>query len=530
MSVEAIRLKNFMAFQDTDWIELRPITLLFGKNSSGKSVIGRALRLLKQSLEAETGSGPFVYATRRGVDVGGFETMIHTSPGSPDWRKPVIFAFRCQLADTLDLFTRLVNQQRWRERLPAIPASLAQDQVELWLQYEWNEDLERAWLTELKISYPSHTEQSLELIIFAAYRLDHGVVIEGEDEWWFHSDILHGHEADSESAWVGVRIELASGFLPTLATPEIVPRSGAGSSDDLRFVVALLRELRQTVEQFLRRTDYLGPLRPEPEREFVFDAQRIRHWQDSGLRGYLQYLRGEVDQSVMDEIDSWLRAVGLCQRARPVTFYSFPERALVAGVDIHEEEKEEPRNLADTGFGLSQALPVIIQCLASDGDSTLLIEQPELHLHPSAQATLTDLFIARAGRVRRLIREREERRLPPPPPEEIESLKVRFLVETHSEHVLLRLQRRIAESTQRSIPQTGQSFIVADDVAIYFVHRKDGVSQMLPAQPDSLGEIELPAAFRDFFADDVREVALLAGARLGLDLMTDEERKDASSS
>ena len=531
MSVEAIRLKNFMAFQDTDWIELRPITLLFGKNSSGKSVIGRALRLLKQSLEAETGSGPFVYATRRGVDVGDFGTMIHVSPSSPEWPKPVVFAFRCQLVGTLDSLIRLVNQQRRREGLPAIPASQAQDQVELWLQYEWNDELEQAWLTELEIAYPQpYTKQHPRLIIFAAYRLDYRVATEGQDEWWFRSDILHGHEVDADSAWAGSRIELVSGFLPALAAPEVILRSGVASSDDLRFVEVLLSEMRQTIEQFLRRTDYLGPLRPEPEREFVFDAQRVRDWQGSGLRGYLRYLSGEVDQAVMGEVDRWLQAVGLCHRARPVTFYSFPERALVAGVDIHEEEKEEPRNLADTGFGLSQALPVIIQCLASDGDSTLLIEQPELHLHPSAQATLTDLFIARAGRVRRLIREREERRLPPPPPEEIESLKVRFLVETHSEHVLLRLQRRIAESTQRSIPQTGQSFIVADDVAIYFVHRKDGVSQMLPAQPDSLGEIELPAAFRDFFADDVREVALLAGARLGLDLMTDEERKDASSS
>ena len=50
MTVDAFRLKNFMAFRDTGWIELRAITLLFGRNSSGKSAIIRALRLLKQSL------------------------------------------------------------------------------------------------------------------------------------------------------------------------------------------------------------------------------------------------------------------------------------------------------------------------------------------------------------------------------------------------------------------------------------------------------------------------------------------------
>jgi predicted ATPase len=51
VTVKAIRLENFMAFSDTDWLELRPITLLFGRNSSGKSVIIRALRLLRQSLD-----------------------------------------------------------------------------------------------------------------------------------------------------------------------------------------------------------------------------------------------------------------------------------------------------------------------------------------------------------------------------------------------------------------------------------------------------------------------------------------------
>ena len=58
MTVRAIRLKNFMAFEDTDWLELRPITLLFGRNSSGKSAVIRALRLLKQSLDAPDGRDP----------------------------------------------------------------------------------------------------------------------------------------------------------------------------------------------------------------------------------------------------------------------------------------------------------------------------------------------------------------------------------------------------------------------------------------------------------------------------------------
>jgi len=64
LPVEAIRLQNFMAFEDTGWVELRPITLLFGRNSSGKSALIRALLLLKQSLESPPGAGPLVFSTQ----------------------------------------------------------------------------------------------------------------------------------------------------------------------------------------------------------------------------------------------------------------------------------------------------------------------------------------------------------------------------------------------------------------------------------------------------------------------------------
>ena len=58
MSVEAFRMQNFMGFKDSGWVEFRPITLLFGRNSSGKSAILRALLLLRQSLSSELENGP----------------------------------------------------------------------------------------------------------------------------------------------------------------------------------------------------------------------------------------------------------------------------------------------------------------------------------------------------------------------------------------------------------------------------------------------------------------------------------------
>ena len=75
MTVRAIRLENFMAFADTDWIELLPISLLFGRNSSGKSAFIRALRLLKQSRtsppDALPTQFPLNFFREHGLDQGG---------------------------------------------------------------------------------------------------------------------------------------------------------------------------------------------------------------------------------------------------------------------------------------------------------------------------------------------------------------------------------------------------------------------------------------------------------------------------
>jgi predicted ATPase len=80
-------------------------------------------------------------------------------------------------------------------------------------------------------------------------------------------------------------------------------------------------------------------------------------------------------------------------------------------------------NIADMGEGVSQLLPIVASVLSARNETCLLVEQPEIHLHPAAQATLGDLFVENVGK--------EHRR--------------QFIVETHSEHLLLRVRRRVAE-------------------------------------------------------------------------------------
>ena len=74
--MQAFRLQNFRGFRDTGWIELKPLTLLVGANSTGKSSLLRFLPLLRQSMATETGV-PFAWAKEGGVDMGTAGLIYH---------------------------------------------------------------------------------------------------------------------------------------------------------------------------------------------------------------------------------------------------------------------------------------------------------------------------------------------------------------------------------------------------------------------------------------------------------------------
>ena len=123
-----------------------------------------------------------------------------------------------------------------------------------------------------------------------------------------------------------------------------------------------------------------------------------------------------------------------------------------------DEAKQLELAPCELGEGISQVVPVIAAALATENDGPdgnriatrlVAIEQPELHIHPRVQVALGDLFLANMS-------ERQ------------------FLVETHSEHLVLRLLRRIRETTEGSLPPEGQPCTV-EDVAVLYVHQVDGV-------------------------------------------------------
>ena len=241
------------------------------------------------------------------------------------------------------------------------------------------------------------------------------------------------------------------------------------------------------LEERLRELYYLGPLRAHPLRRYtwtgaqpadmgragesVIDAILASRERGEKIGRGRGYKRVTLEQYVAE----WLRELGLIHGFR---VESLTKGSPVFEVKVHKSAKAPEVLLTDVGFGVSQILPVLVLCFYVPEGSTVILEQPEIHLHPAIQSGLADVLID-AWKKRR----------------------VQILLESHSEHLLRRLQRRVAEEQ-----------VSGDDVALYFCTAGDDGSSITVLSMDPYGKIKNWPA--DFFGDEFGEIAAMSKASI----------------
>lgn len=176
--------------------------------------------------------------------------------------------------------------------------------------------------------------------------------------------------------------------------------------------------------------------------------------------------------------------------------YQFQIEDIKPGSNLYharvKTDRDSPETmLTDVGFGVSQVLPVLVLLYYVPEGSIVLMEQPEIHLHPSVQGGLGDLML-----------------------EVAETRKVQIIVESHSEHLLRRFQRRAAEES-----------VSSSDLKLYFVGTNHGEAELSDLQLNQYGEIE---SWPDnFFSDEMGETAAISEA--GLNRRIEAEKLDGVS-
>ena len=449
-----LSLKNFKSWQVIRDMRLAPITGLFGINSSGKTSLIQFFLMLKQTVDSPDRAQVLNLGDERSlVSLGTFSEIIHqhSKPGQ----------LTCHFAWTLP--------------------------------------------KEMKIRDPGKVG-----ILFKGREMEFSVdITENGSGRMIVNKIEYGfggynfelkRKSEKEGKYTLQARPDTFRFLRTQGRPWDLPGPVKcyGFPDQVKAYyqnAGFLADLELAFEQLFSRIYYLGPLRDYPKRQYTWAGA---HPADMGERGEkavdallasrergekISRGKGRKRLSLEEYVAWWLRELNL--------IYDFSVEAITKDSNLYRVMvRKTPKStrvlITDVGFGVSQLLPVLVLCYYVPQGATIFLEQPELHLHPSVQAGLADVFIDVA-----------------------KNRNVQIILESHSEHLLRRLQRRIAEEK-----------ISPDDAALYFCDMKDGTSKLRTLELDLFGNItNWP---KNFFGDEFGEIAAMTRAAM--------ERKKAGQS
>lgn len=237
----------------------------------------------------------------------------------------------------------------------------------------------------------------------------------------------------------------------------------------------IVEDLSLAIRRELESISYLGPLRRKPERDYPWNKTKPGDVGSDG-RGAIDallasaLLKGEDQSYVVNGVSLWLARMKVADRLEVRQQGRSNRYELI----VHRDGIA--CNLRDVGIGISQVLPVLVVSYFAPSGSTIILEEPEIHLHPLAQSVLAELFVT-------ISRERN----------------VRFIVETHSEHLFRRMQTLLAKQE-----------ISTADSAMYFVERDGQAAQLRELNLDEFGRVSnWPIGFFGDALGETREQARL---------------------
>lgn len=509
--ITAIEIENFKGIRDRVRIDLKPITLLFGPNSGGKSTI---LHAIQYAQEVFADHNLDVEKTKSGggmVDLGGFLNLVHqrksgrtvrlrfesdVAPG--DWDLSPITAVGPDYA-TVHLS---------EAHHPKLGDRISQTSIEV--EIAWSELRHEPYVARYSVGINGEPvaaiccEYNRREVYLTEINAAHPILQMSEGPSVLE-DVLSDFEGPTPGLTTRYPLEHMRDALPAWGTglainarPDqdwhILSSEGGTLSMTLRAIapgterfVALFsyllvstgEQLRDELSSFV----YLGPLRQVPSRDYsrpkVSDPGR---WA-SGLAAWDELyaweegkddidLFGQSSTDLVDEVGKWLSdpdLLGARYGLRRHEFKELPTDSPLALAlrtehlrdydDLKRayQELQTRRRLSlvtetglevkpqDVGIGISQLVPVVVLAVGCRPWLFAAVEQPELHLHPAIQVRLGDLFIRTCTKDNRQI-----------------------LIETHSEHLLLRLLRRIRETHEGELP-AGHPGLTPKQLSVVFI-------------------------------------------------------------
>lgn len=477
--IRQIGLVNYKSYENAT-INLKPITLFCGGNSSGKTAILKSILLMKQSFEASGNNYLLINGlyTNNGL-FSNIQRNIETRAGGSNMGISMSFVINKDNSSFKDL-CRSMGMLRKRSDF---------QKFEIHADFQFNENPSIPQVGEIETS-------SISLISYydadaAFYSNDfvttkiHMSRCTGNQHYTiclinFPTPLYSGDKdmypfEYMDHSWKDCTCYFRGMQLVSLYKNQLSKKSTSALS--------VLYTIFRVIASEFDKVEYIGPLRETPLRQYLLQdvysgigvkGENTAHYLGQFGENHIQTLLPgcSTTQSLKlkDAVAQWAEFMGI-------------EEVSLITTDIPGAKLTQimigNHNIVDVGFGVSQVLPILVEGLTMAKGNTLILEQPEIHLHPKMQMDIADFLVMLARQGKHLV------------------------VETHSDHIINRMVRRALEDKD-----------LRDMIGIYYVEKcANGSSQLTQIQiHESLGIDEAPQGFFDQYASETEQI-LQAGYR-----------------
>jgi AAA15 family ATPase/GTPase len=410
--ITKFELENFKSFSNKQELDFSPITLIYGPNSSGKSSIIQSLMMLKQTALSKNKNAELV-PSGDDINLGNFGSLVHGQDLSNKMSFSIAYSANHD-----------VSEYRYRHSYPMLFGNSDIRKVDLTYGSLHN----RNFLEKFAFSCSDKSNERVKFQFENPIESSEGITYRMPNPESLRKELSRRLKLAPSDAkgWRSLDEALANQFkmsqtlnLPAMANePSNVLSQYTGKvMDDLKYVFDNLK--------------YLGPLRSSPKK---FYSTQINNLQKGLGKRNLGVAIQQGGSPLKERINEFLADFNIPYKIDSKDLGDINTGPLISLqlTDLRNGVTITPK---DVGFGIGQVLPIILEAVTSEGNH-ICVEQPEIHLHPKLQANLADLFIDSVNRG-----------------------KNQWIVETHSEALMLRVQRRVREGV---IPKDFVSVLYVD--------------------------------------------------------------------